>query len=291
MTRPPKHWTDEELELFHDEELGDRERAQLSGDLRRDATLRGRLSDIRRLDDELRQSLLQEPNTHAHAVRSRNLVSALSRVAACLLIAVPVIGWFLVKRGPTETGHVTHLVPTDGEGVDGEYLPIRVVLSLSVAERQDPEPTAVPSPGTSIEPGTQVAMSPSDDRRFLGRIDELLRFGRTHDAVDLLQGASMAQRRVAYHRIGELLQSAYVAEQILDQLGPREQLVVCAQWAGESSLRSTVFARLVRFSKEPEWSDTVYTLVSNLEEDPTLRSWVRSFQLASGDSSARRTPS
>ena len=94
----------------------------------------------------------------------------------------------------------------------------------------------------------------------------------------------------AYLRLGELLRSAHVVEQILDRLSPHEQLAVCGLWAREPVAQPTVFERLRRFSTEPELADDVRLIVAALAEDPRLRPWLQGYQLV-GDRPTRQNVS
>ena len=123
----------------------------------------------------------------------------------CLLVTV---AW----AQPRET----LLVERSGDSdvtVKTEYHSIRVVFSLPV-ERTPIQPVV----GHGIEPTSAVATVTSEDLRgFLTRLDYALSAGRIEDTLDLLNGASEGQRTVAYRRLGELLRSAHVVEQILDR--------------------------------------------------------------------------
>ncbi len=88
MTRGTEPWTTLALELYHDEELDDTRRAELSEALRRDPALRERLASVRGVDETLRDALLDE-----NPAERIPLVRALYRsrpalAAACVLIAV-----------------------------------------------------------------------------------------------------------------------------------------------------------------------------------------------------------
>ena len=281
MTRDTEPWTTQALELYHDEELDDTRRAELSEALRRDPALRERLASVRGVDETLRDALLDE-----NPAEPLPLVRALCRsrpalAAACVLIAVTAAWALFPGRGPVERIEVAQTgdVQQPGPGARREYQGIRVLFSL---------PVQTPLRATPVETARQVdEKAPTHERiattfdasGFLSRVDRLLDSGQVEGTLDLLAGASEGQRAVAYRHMGELLRSAYVAEQILDRLSPREQVAVCSEWAGEPGLRPIVFDRLRRFSKVPELSDHVQVVVARLAEDGTLRSWLRGYQL------------
>lgn len=283
MSGSTERWTTQELELYHDGELDAQRRSELGDALRRDLELRERFVTVCRVDDELRAAFLNERTARR---RERWTVSPFARhvfAAACLLMAVSLTWWFASSQ---RSSRETLLVERPGDSnvtVKSEYQSIRVVFSLPV-ERTPMQPVV----GHGTEPTSAVATGTSENLRgFLARLDYALSAGRIEDTLDLLNGASEGQRTVAYRRLGELLRSAHVVEQILDRLSPHEQLAVCGLWAREPIAQPTVFERLRRFSTEPELADDVRLIVATLAEDPRLRPWLQGYQLV-GDRPTRQ---
>ncbi len=259
MTQPNAHWTTEDLELFHDEQLEAARASRLTDDLRCDAVLRARLAEVRRVDDVLRKAMLQP-----RAVRSLALRFGGALAAACVMLLVGA-GWLVWSR----TGGTVDAPPAMTKGPD--HSSVRVVFSLSlpvgwktdVAQRRD---DGQPSRGKSD------GDSPS-------RLAEALLGGRVEEAAFLLATAPPEERHAGYRVLGEVLQSAEAAEQILDRLSPGEQLAVCNEWAAEAAIRPTVFSRLRRLSAEPSLAEEAKSVLSELSTDPELRAWVRGYGL------------
>ncbi len=281
MTKRIRQWTTEDLELYHDDELNAAQRSELNEALRCDPGLRDRLATVRRVDDMLRGALLDE--TPRRRSRARLMLYGPTRVlaAACLLIAVTAIWWFAVhRRAASRIEVVQEVGPTQlDQAAEAGYRPIRIVLSLPI-RRAPVENVDKPVYTIDAEVGAHAMTAAlRADRSFLARMDRAFSAGDIQNTLDLLDGASDDQRTAAYQHMGELLRSAYVAEQILDRLSPREQLAVCNHWAKEPSLRPVVFSRVERFSKQPELSDSVQALIAGFAENPTLLTWLRGYQL------------
>ena len=192
---------------------------------------------------------------------------------------IPAVVWYALSQSSSRstgpTGDTRFERQPTAEATD--YEPIRVVLSLPARQvrHEATEPRRV-----TLHEGTRYESSSDfDNRTFLAQLDRTLRAGRVQDTVLLLESMSGDQRGVAYRHIGELLRSAFIAEQILDHLGPSEQLAVCGEWAREPRLRPVAFTRLRRLSGEPSLSDALQLLTSKLAQEPDLRIWLRSYQL------------
>ena len=288
MTRETKTWSTRELELYHDEELEPAQRSKLSEALRRDPELRERLATVRRVDDLLGAALADDAPAARRPLRLVFSRSVPVAAAAGVLIAVTAAAWFTVKQWPHGEIQVAQDANQRSSDLAGqpEYRPIRVVFSLPIGTAS-PEPAG--RAGTTAKAETNsvlVVAAVRDDASFVARLDRMLKTGRIQEALDLLEGASDNQRAVAYRRMGELLRSAYVAEQILDRLSPREQLAVCRQWARQPQVRPTAFDRLRRFSRQPGLSGDVQVVVAELAKDPELATWLHGYQLIRADSPA-----
>lgn len=281
-------WTTRDLELYHDGELDHEKRSALGDALRRDPELRERFATVCRVDDELRAAFISEQAARHHGRRVLRPFARNVLAAACLLAAAGLTWWFASSQRPwRQTALVKDVHPGDSNTApESEYHAIRVVLSLPVDSTLV---QAVTEQG--VEPLPASATTASEEvPRFLARLNHALVEGRIEDTLDLLDGASRTQRTVAYRHLGELLRSAYVAEQILDRLSPQEQLAVCSLWAHEPVVQPIVFERLRRFSREPELSNDVRSIVTKLARDPRLRPWLRGYQLG-GDRPTRQTVS
>ena len=293
MTRPTKTWTTEDLELYHDEELDPARRSELSAALRRDPALRKRLATVRRVDDLLAGALVAELPASRRSLRIVLSGRAPLVAAASLLIAVTAAGWFTVKHWPPGETRVAEDAPqrSSDAAAQVEYRAIRVVFSLPVRKTSPETPSQVPTNASPDTKSVAAVAAVRDDAPFLARLDWMLKTGRMQEALDLLNGASENQRAVAYRHMGNLFRSAYVAEQILDGLSPREQLAVCRQWARQPLVRPTAFDRLRRFSRQPGLSGEVDVVVAELAKEPELETWLHGYQLAGTDSSAEDAPS
>lgn len=256
MTFRGAAWTTQDLELFHDGQLDAARSSQLSADLCRDSTLRERLARIRRLDEQV-QSFLLNPREAGPAPASR-----LSRTRPALAFLLPLTGaaaWLLLGRSTPNAP----IKPAKRAAASS----VRVVFSI-------------PLPSDGIKPVRETAVEPTpDDRTFQDRLGRALAAGRVHESLELLAGAPADRRRAAYRYMGELLQSAQMAEQLLDNLSAAEQLAVCREWASEPAFRPTVFARLRRLSEEPDMAGDVHLVLAQLSLVPELRAWVIGYQL------------
>ncbi len=293
MSRKTKTWTTQDLELYHDEELEPAQRSKLSDALRRDPELRERLATVRRVDDLLGAALVDDVRTARRPLRLVFSRSVPVAAAAGVLIAVTAAAWFSVKHWPhgeIPVAQNANQRPSDLAG-QPEYRPIRVVFSLPIGTAS-PKPAGRPATTTRTKTNSVVAVAAvRDDASFVARLDRMLKIGRIQEALELLEGASDNQRAVAYRRMGQLLRSAYVAEQILDRLSPREQLAVCRQWARQPLVRPTAFDRLRRFSRQPGLSGDVQVVVTELAKDPELGTWLYGYQLIGADSPAENASS
>lgn len=276
-------WTTRELELFHDGELGDEARTSLVEDLRRDPALRERLASVRRVDDQARACLQRGDDSADRSSRSRTRPAVSKwRLAAAAIILLVLTGTWQLSTRPAGW-HLTEqredsperTVP-EGRGYDA----IRVVFSLPSPAKKNANANQRADDRADV--GTDSTVVESADRGnrvFLERLNRMLAAGRYGDTTRLIGGATNKQRSVAYAYLGELLRSADLAERILDQLSPREQLAACEVWARTPGLTALVFKRLEKFSTQPEYADEMRAVLARFNEDPILRRWVRASQL------------
>jgi hypothetical protein len=258
MTKRRHNWTTLDLELFHDEQLDADRVTELSDDLRQHAALRARLATVRRLDDAMTAALAQPRTASSWKINTRVLHYA---AAACVGVFAVAIGWSWLSRPRGDF----HAIPEIAQATPRS---VRVVLSL-------------PLPGEP-EPNLQQASaigSAQEEKLFLTRLGGALSSGRIEEALGLLGGAAPAQRRLGYRYLGEVLQSAQVAEEVLDSLNTEEQIAVCGDWAFEPAIRPAVFERLRRLSRDPALAEKLRGLVAELSSQPALRSWLQSYQL------------
>jgi len=270
--------------MYHDGELDIKTRAELNDALRSDAELRARYAKVCRLDQELRNAFLNRPAMRRRQRQPRHFRA--SALAACLLAAVSLTWWFTLDQRSSQDRPTIHNSAGSRAGIVSEYQPIRVVFAVPMgANRDRPEAKQV----AKQQPDeTEVA---EDHAGFLDRFDDTLSTGSTERAMALLEKATGQQRVAAYRRLGAVLRSAESAEQILDRLGPQEQLAVCTVWAREPVAQPAVFERLRRLSKNPDLSEDVRRIVAGLSEDARLRPWLQGYQLLSPESAARNLPS
>ncbi|MCH9002782.1 MAG: hypothetical protein IIC02_09440 [Planctomycetes bacterium] len=289
---PP--WTTRDLELFHDDELDDRQHDALSDALRRDPALRDRLVSVRNVDEQLRDFLL-DPASGGEDRRASWSVPAswIAAAAACVLVSVSLLWHFTGNRSPTDAPFVVQgdATPIETSTKASVYEPIRVVLTLPARTKQDEETVeSVLSPEPPTEANEKI-LPQEDIRTFLASLNRSLAGGQVSQIVRLLREAPSEQRTVAYRFLGELLRSAEVAEQILDRLPPREQLAVCKVWAYEPGRRPVAFDRLHRLSSDPELSGEVRTVIADLHQDPSLKKLLRSYRFAEPDKKHSQTSS
>lgn len=273
MNRTKTHWTTQDLELYHDGELNEARRAELSDALRDDRTLCERLATVRRVDERLRTAFVRPEETQPRQPLTLAFYRHPALAAACLLVAVSTAGWLSVSRRSAEPKVLA--LSHEGENVttQPDYQAIRVVLSLPVETLSDEVPNGRTLDTTKAKPDTKTL------ERFLTRLDRELDAGRIRESLALLRGTSDQRRATAYRHVGTRLRSAMVATQILDRLNPREQLFVFRLWARVPVVQPTVFERLRRFSDQPEWSEEVRQIATQLARDPRLRPWFHGYQL------------
>ena len=281
MSEPSNRWTTQDLELFHDEEMEEPRRSQLSEDLRRDPQLRERYATVRRVDDLMRAGITEGKSAERRRWEWRIPLRMPAAAAAGLLITVTAVWWFASVHKPVGDVSVVDLhVPDEPESpAEGEYRAVRVVFSLPLrtdSRSLDGEREV----GSDAERGHRVvAVAMREDTDFLLRLNRAIGAGRIEETLDLLERSSDEQRAAAYRYIGDLLRSASVAEQILDRLSPPEQVAACGQWAREPVVRSVAFNRLRSLSKREELAGEVKLVLDKLAQDPTLSSWLRSYRL------------
>ena len=172
MTGSRENWTTHDLELFADERFDSERVSQLTDDLRRDAALRTRLAQVRRMDEVLRAALLQPRPVTRFAI-----APALRRslAAASVLLFVGVGGWLVWSR--------TGGAPQSSGGLAATYSTpsVRIVFSLPLnAERVLPAQEALASPSS---------MSAQDERALLSQIRRLLAAGQVEEGVELAVAA------------------------------------------------------------------------------------------------------
>ena len=272
-----KHITTHDLELYHDGELDPQRQFEIGEALFHEPALRERFATVCRVDERLRDGLLAERVTPPrHVYRMIRPLVPYAAAAAVLLFAAGSSWWLLPSRHASEVTSVVTTARTAGTTTaQSAYRPIRVVLSVPVR----------PSAQTAVADGEMEPTSPApaasseSPEEFLARFDRALASGGMDQTLALLNNATESHRVEVYQRLGDLLRSAQVAEQILDRLSPQEQLVVCGLWARDSVVRPTVFRRLHRLSTDPGLSDVVRLTVTALAKDPRLRPWLRSYRL------------
>lgn len=282
MNEERTHWTTEDLELYHDGELDAARRAELAGALRRDPALRERYGVVCRVDDNLLAAFLAQQVEHRRLPRTISLLRSPAAVAACLLFAAVLTGWYAFSGRIPDGKSQEDLYAEADADIEPPYEAVRIVFSLPV--RAQPQASAV-----TREDNDTVLESASgliDATTFVERIDSVLKGGHDEDALALLDGASQGQRQAVYRHLGGLIRSAEAAERVLDRLSREEQLAACKEWAREPGMRTTAFARLRRLSGEPELAGDVRSVVAGLSREPQLLPWLRSYQLI-GDASTR----
>ena len=262
MSASREAWTTHELELFNDDQLDPRRASALTADLRRDPALRMRYGEARRIDEVMRAALHRPrpvlPMLGAPAVRP-------AVAAASVLLSIGAGAWFMASK-------IDHrLMQSPGPTATTAPPSVRIVFSLPVRSVR-----SVPAQDAHVK---RTAERTNRTWNGLSQVRNRIRAGRVNEAVDFLAGASPEQRRLGYRYLGELIQSAQVAESILDKLSPEEQAAVCGEWALEPALRPTVFERLRRLSEDPLVSDTMRSVLAELAADPALRAWVRGYRL------------
>jgi len=262
MTISRRHWTALELELFHDEQLEPILALELSEDLRRDAELRRRLARVRRVDDALRTALLASPRVRT----ASRIVSVRGSLAtASVLLAVSAAGLFVVTRTASRPGSPKQLA----EATPAPCVRIIFSLPLSPEQRLSRKDSDARRPSASNESETA----------FFSHIDHALGASRYDETVELLTSAPPGLRRSGFSYIGERLQSAQIAELILEKFGPADQLAVCSVWASEPAIRPLVFARLRQLSGDPTLAREMGSVLAELSADPVLRAWVLGYRL------------
>lgn len=262
MTGSRENWTTHDLELFADERFDSERLSQLTDDLRRDAALRTRLAQVRRVDEVLRAALLQSrPVTRFWGAP----VLRRSLAAASMLLFVGVAGWLVWGRAGSAPHSPSRLAATDSTRS------VRIVFSFPLSTEKVLSSQEVLPGGSST--------SAQDERALLSQIRRLLAAGQAVEAVELLTGTAPDGRRLDHRFLSEFLQSAQVAELLLDGLNLNEQVTVCGEWASEPAIRPTVFARLRRLSEEPSVSSEVGSVLADLAANPELRAWIRGYQL------------
>lgn len=275
MTDDAKIVTTQDLELYHDGELGTEQHSKIGDALLHDPKLRERFATIRRVDDALHSAFLDERvagRRERHVARHFAVYPAM---AACLLLAVGLVWWLMPGPGSVPRYGIAQRPTESKSTAENDYRSIRVVLSLPIKKTlEDPDPDL--EDRTKSAPETAAA---DDVEGFLARFDRSLGLGRIEGTLLLLDEAENGERIEAYRRLGDVLRSADVAEKILDRLSPREQLAVCRLWARETAVQPTVFGRLRRLSEDPGLYDEMRLTLAALAEDPRLRTWLRGYQI------------
>ena len=216
MSKNRKHWTTTDLELYHDGELDDPMRSELSDALRRDPELRERFATVCRVDDKLRAAFLSERSARLHEKPAPRHFARHALIAACFFAAVSVTWWFAFAPPSSQESALVEGPNGSHADVNPDYESIRIVFSLPVEKTP-----SLPATEQGTEPTSVEAVTTSEDLQgFLARLDHALITGPSDGAFVLLDGASDRQRIAAYRRLGELLRSAQTAERILDRLSP-----------------------------------------------------------------------
>lgn len=263
-------WTIADLEAFHDGALSNEQAARLADDLRHDPRLRERLASVVRVDATVRSALLVAPRAAAPGRAARSLWPVWSAVAAAVLV---VVGALIVAFGARPSVPASPLAsvmppapvarPEVAPPVDGP----RMVLSIPIRRSLLVSTSA---PGLQFEtPGPDplgTALSKAD----------------IPGAIALLDKASEDERVAAYRRFAELILSAEAAQRTLAMLPAEQQVEACRLWTKESRLRPATFAHLRTLKDDAQLSARVAEVVRDLERDPVLQPWLRSYGLSDG---------
>lgn len=294
QTTGEQRWTDQQLELYHDAELGAELDAAtseaLARDLLADAALRARFSALTSIDRRARRALLAPPlsahESEGRRHRSWRLELAIAGGAGgavALAAATAMMIWPAAVRPPeSPTPHQTPLAaggeigrPSQaGIAADLERAGVRVLASL-------------PGPGKNA--GSPRVQRPTRARSTFAAATEipaveptlrdLLDVGDVDGFLSRTRQASGEDRDAAFGLLGGTLRSAMTAQRVLDGLTPEEQLTVCTVWAHEPHLRPVTFERLALLQERPELRERVATLAAELSRSRELLAWVKSYRL------------
>lgn len=300
MSAAGRNWTTQELELYHDDACDLATREALTDALRRSPPLRERLAAVRRVDELTLRALLSADETGparaTRAVRRRAPHPAWIGVglAAAAGLGLAAIGWWRSIRDveSPDSGRIVRMNTSGdrsgGSALEGalKYQAIRVVATIPVRPRE--AGTTGADPGRRLaaaehaaNPLSRSGSGQAERSRVLAEqraaVRTALARGRVDDVLAWLDAAQRDERGAMLEEIGEVLRSGVVAERVLDQLEPDEQLIVCARWAYEPPLRQVIFRRLQQLAQEPELKGPTVRLARELARDPELRPWLRSY--------------
>jgi hypothetical protein len=278
-------WSDEQVELFHDQELPAELAARFESDLRSDGSLQRRLASVSSLDRAVRRELLTAPVPRSAPGRGRAWLAVLGTAALAAAVIVAAI-WPAPVARPAGTGREgppagpiasakglrTDLIGDQNLEQPGE----EVLASLSVPVKRS---AAGAPPRVRPQRAKPSLLSPEISSPAEPPLGDLLASGDVDGFLAQLRRTPLEQRDAAFGLLGGTLRSALTAEGVLDRLTPEEQLAVCSVWAREPHLRPVTFARLAALQTNIELRDRVADLVGQLSESRELLAWVRSYGL------------
>ncbi|MBL8762662.1 MAG: hypothetical protein JNM07_00145 [Phycisphaerae bacterium] len=298
------HWSDLQLEAYHDQRLDAGMSERLAADLLRDTSLRARLARLSRLDSLARVAMRSPAARDSTPLRAGARVRAAVLVAAVL--ALVAIGWLLriVANPGSPRGDASGVAPPiavaaperserllpvpspepvvvrdDGAG----WAPrVQVVLSVSRPALVGP-PSPRPQPGSRPHPASKTPPLPPSASTEIDLLDRVIALGDSAAAFEILRDADPQTRDRALVHLGDTLRSAHVARAILDKLPDSDQLAACRMWASDPALRPVAFERLRDLSRRRDLDAGVRAVVRALGSESGLRSWINSYGLGAVD--------
>lgn len=276
MTKSPDHpdarastWSDEQLEAFHDGELASDLARSLSRDLAEDAPLRDRLREIQRCDELVLRSLTRTAQgadpAGARPTRLWRAMPSPHVIVATLVACVGIVVITLALRPRAERGPGLTLPPGAGSATITQGPPrTRVLVSLpgGSADALFNEPARDTTPRRNVRAEALGALAEGDSER----------------ALELVRSDSPAERREALAALGLALSVEARALELLDAMTPAEQLEACEIWATDPRFRAATFSRLRKLTSHPDLGPRVLDLLEEMESQPALAAWVRSYR-------------
>lgn len=273
MTTPRRTWTDEDLELFHDGELPEPLRGEVSADLLVDDGLRARLADIEALDKLVGRELTR-PGGNA-VIGSLLTLRLMVRLGAAA--AVLTLGTWLLWTG-------THVGSTSRKGGGPVQTAANVDGGVTTASAPSARPAVVLAEirlpaSTNYEVERHASPVQIEPASTAVPVADLLARGDVDGVAAALARLPDAERPNGYAALGSALQSAMTAERVLDRLSPAEQVEVCAAWAADARLRVVAFERLALLQERAELRLRLSQVAGELARSRDLAPWVRSYRL------------
>lgn len=267
----PRAWSDEQIEGFHDGELEAALSRAFARDLAADARLRERLRQVQRGDELVLRALTGPAEGSARGI-ARGPASAwrgfptLRAASAVLLASAGVVIVSLALRpGATRTpapdpsalgpdADITHVAPARS----------RVLVSVSAthADALFEAPTVPSTPTLNVRANALDAFAEGDLER----------------ALELTRAQAPTVRREALAAMGLALSVERRATELLDAMTPLEQIEACEVWASDPRFRAATFSRLRDLASHPELAPRVLELLNEMESQPELSTWVRSYR-------------